>query len=95
MNYRYYNLFDEETNNGRVFDTNLNDLVDLPVKHLTPTEVVERTNWRNKMERIYAHYADIDSPQVSTTELLLQQRVMVPNLGSVSVSSRSQLKEAR
>jgi hypothetical protein len=72
MNYRYYNLFDEETNNGRVFDTNLNDLVDLPVKHLTPTEVVERTNWRNKMERIYAHYADIDSPQVSTTELLLQ-----------------------
>jgi hypothetical protein len=94
----YYDLYDHETNNGRVFDTNLNELGDLPVKHLTATEVDERNNWRNKMERIYAHYDDNDTgpaPQVTTTELLLQQRVMVPNLGSVSVSSRSQFKEAR
>jgi hypothetical protein len=91
----YYAHFDNETNNGRVFDTNLNELVDLPVKHLTATEVYERKKWRNKMERIYAHYDEIESPQVTTTELLLQQRVMVPNLGSVSVSSRSQLEEAR
>jgi hypothetical protein len=34
-------------------------------------------------------------PKVTTTELLLQQRVMVPNLGSVLVSSRPQLNEAR
>jgi hypothetical protein len=90
----YYAFFDAETNNGKVFDTNLNELMDLPVKHLTPTEVEERNNWRNTMERIYNHYDDIDDSlktQVSTTELLLQQRVLVPNLGSVSVSSRSQL----
>jgi hypothetical protein len=91
----YYEHFDSETNHGRVFDTNLNEMLDLPVRHLTGTEVAERENWRNKMPGIYAHYDDLDSPQVSTTELLLQQRVMVPNLGSTSVSSRSQFKEAR
>jgi hypothetical protein len=92
----YYAHFDNETNNGRVFDANLNELVDLPVKHLTAKEVEERKNWRNKMEPIYNYYDEIESPpKVTTTELLLQQRVMVPNLGSVSVSSRSQIKEAR
>jgi hypothetical protein len=91
-----YAHFDNETNNGRVFDTKLNELVDLPVKHLTAMEVEERKNWRNKMEPIYNYYDEIESPpKVTTTELLLQQRVMVPNLGSASVSSRSQIKEAR
>ena len=78
-----------------MFDTDLSGLDELPVKHLTATEVTERKNWRETMQRIYDHYDEMDSPRVSTTELLLQQRVMVPNIGSVSVSSRSQFKEAR
>ena len=91
----YYDFFDDQTNNGRVFDTDLSELDELPVKHLTAAEVTERKHWREAMQRIYDHYDDMDSPRVSTTELLLQQRVMVPNLGSMSVSSRSQFKEAR
>jgi hypothetical protein len=92
----YYAHFDNETNNGKVFDTTLNESMDLPVQHLIAKELEERENWRNKMEPIYNHYDEIESPpKVTTTELLLQQRVMVPNLGSVSVSSRSQFKEAR
>ena len=81
----YYDFFDQETNNGRVFDTDLTELEILPVKHLTASEVAERENWREKMERVYRHYDEIVSPGVSTTEM--QQRVMVPYLGSVSVCS--------
>jgi len=91
---RYYNYFDEATNHGRVFDTDLSSIEDLPTQ-LTPVEIAERDDWRNKMPEVYAYYEDIDPPQVTTTELLLQQRVMVPNLGSASISSRSQLKESR
>jgi hypothetical protein len=94
----YYDHFDRQTNNGRVFDTDLSKVPGFPMKHLTATEITERENWRNKMLGIYAHYVANDAPQmkVTTTELLLQQRVMVPNLSSSYVScSRSQFKEAR
>ncbi|KAG7368279.1 hypothetical protein IV203_031022 [Nitzschia inconspicua] len=91
----YYNHFDEATNQGRVFDSDLSLLQDLPAHHLTETEIAERDAWRTKMLGVYSHYEDIDPPRVSTTECLLQQRVMVPNLASTSVSSRSQLKESR
>lgn len=91
----YYDYFDNESNGGRVFDADLSVLTDLPVYHLTPVEKTERETWRNKMLGIYDHYENVDPPQVTTTELLLQQRVMVPNLGTSSVSSRSQFNEAR
>lgn len=91
----YYDHFDNETNGGRVFDTDLRALADLPERSLTPVEKTERENWSRKYLTILDHYDDVDPPQVGTTELLLQQRVMVPNLGAASVSSRSQLKEAR
>jgi len=91
----FYEFFDNHTNRGRVFDVDLSTFDDLPVKHLTPAEIEERDSWRKTMQTIYDHYDSETSPLVTTTDLLLQQRVMIPNLASVSVSSRSQLKEAR
>lgn len=91
----YYKFFDENSNGGKVFDTDLSALDELPLKYLAETERLERNNWRGTMQTIFDHYDDVVAPQVTTTELLLQQRVMVPNLASASVSSRSQMKEPR
>ena len=91
----YYDHFDAVTNHGRVFDTDLSVLEDLPTTHLTQIEVDERNVWRTRLPLIQAHYGDIDPPSVTTTEILLQQRVMTPNLSSHTVSSRSQMKETR
>ena len=91
----YYNYFDQVANGGRVFDTDLSVLDKLPTKHLSQIEIVERQRWRSIIPNVKNHYKQIDRPQVTTTELLLQQRVMVPNLESSSVSTRSQMKESR
>ena len=91
----YYDLFDNQTNGGKVFSIDLSALDDLPVNRLTQAEVDERNNWRATMKTVFGHYFSVVSPQVTTTECLLQQRVMVPNLASTAVSSRSQFKEAR
>ena len=89
----YYKFFDENSTGGKVFDTDLSALDELPLKYLAETERLERNNWRGTMQTIFDHYDDVVAPQVTTTELLLQQRVMVPNLASASVSLRSQMKE--
>jgi len=92
----YYKYFDDQSNGGRVFTADLSTFEDLPVKHLTDAERLERVEWRNKLRNVQEHYLEIDSPQhVTSTEILLQQRVMIPHLGSTSVSSRSQLRESR
>ena len=92
----YYDHFDAVTNHGRVFDTDLSVLdEDLPTTHLTQIEIEERNAWRTRLPLLQAHYEDMDPPSVTTTEILLQQRVLTPNLASHPVSSRSQMKETR
>lgn len=94
-NASYYKYFDDESNHGRVFTTDLSVAADLPAKHLSQEERSEREVWRSKLPGIQAYYLEVDPPQVTSTEIMLQQRVMTPHLGSTSVSSRSQLKESR
>eukprot|EP00978_Attheya_sp_CCMP212_P040444 scaffold220909_cov60-Attheya_sp.AAC.2 len=93
----YYKYFDDASNQGRVFTSDLSVFADLPVKHLTQTERLERVAWRNKLQDVQEHYLALDHgpPQVTSTDIMLQQRVMIPHLGSKSVSSRSQLRESR
>ncbi|KAG7353400.1 hypothetical protein IV203_002755 [Nitzschia inconspicua] len=91
----FYKYFDKASNEGRVFDTDLSLLEELPVNALTEIEQLEREAWRNKQKVVQEHYLELDAPKVTSSEMMLQQRVMTPHLKSVCVSSRSLLKEAR
>lgn len=92
----YYEFFDKHAGGGKgVFATDFSAFDDLPTTMLTPTEADERSAWRQTMQTIFDHYDNLPGQKVTTTELLLQQRVMIPNLESASISSRSQFKAPR
>jgi hypothetical protein len=87
----YYGYYDAQMNDGKVFDTDLNLLGGVQRNKLTATEIAERNSWCAKIPDKRARRAS----NVSSLELMLQERVMVPNLARRAVSTRSKFKEPR
>jgi hypothetical protein len=90
----YYGYYDKQMNNGKVFATDLNLREGVQRDRLTAAEITERTDWCAKIPLIKAHYKGT-TRDASSLELMLQERVMVPNLARQAVSTRSKLKEPR
>lgn len=91
----YYDFFDNNTNNGVVFDQDLSALDDLPVKTLTDIEVVARERWLKLRRKIQKEYSTKQPPPITTTTQLLEQRILAPCLVTNAASSRSKPEESR
>jgi hypothetical protein len=92
----YYGYYDAQMSDGKVFDTDLNLQENVQRNRLTAKEIEERTVWCGKIDGIKDHYRTIRrTSSVSSLELMLQERVMVPNLACRAVSTRSRFKEPR
>lgn len=92
----YCGYYDTQMNDGKVFDTDLNLLGGVERNNLTATEIAERNSWCEKIPGIKDHYKRAKrASNVLSLELMLQERVMVPNLVRCAVSTRSKYKEPR
>ena len=84
----YYEVFDRLTSDGRVFEL---DLVEISPSRtsLTEIETVSQDLWRAKLREIRAYYVrrDIVHPEVSTWAILLEQRLVPPDLVPISQSA--------
>jgi hypothetical protein len=93
----YYDFFDQNTNNGKVFDEDLS-AQDVSQKSLTEGEDIARSEYQTAIDILHDHYDNCDDsyhPVATTKEEVLQQRVVAPCLGQESVSGRSATNESR
>jgi hypothetical protein len=103
----YYQLFDEETNGGKVLDDDWsnskqgNEKIQLlpPKETLTPSEDTKRNAYITKIKKLFLHYIKEPPPEVTSPEAVLRQRVVAPCLLSgltpKVVAKRSGHTEAR
>ena len=89
----YFAYFDNEANNGVVFNEDLSILEELPVDSLAIVEQTARLNCQAARSRIQAHYWE---PRfLSDTNELLRERLVAPTLVTQYASTRSRPARAR
>ena len=92
----YYKLFDERTNDGRVFDEDMS-AQNVNKTRLTSNEAKARTNYEAVIKTLRTEYkkSKYVHPIATTKEEVLQQRVVAPCLAPKNVSSRAATNERR
>jgi hypothetical protein len=99
----YYQLFDDETNRGKVLDDDWseqrweNEIP--PIKKLTDSESVTRSTYSITIATLLDNYGELLCPEVKSLEEVLCQRVVAPCLisskATSAVCTRSKHKETR
>lgn len=84
----YYGKFDEEANNGVLFDYDISG-IDLSPVNLTADDTAQRTKWKVVRENLYDHYSESRARERNNTpEDVLCERVVPPPLASHGHSTR-------
>lgn len=91
----FYKFLREKSNDGRIMEVDCLVDISVPGTQLTEIEEEGRTDWNAALNAIKVHYATAEFPLVDTTTVLLNQRLVAPNMGFTNLTARSTSAESR